>query len=390
MTVGGDDVLVGSVVDGRHHVAGILGQGTTGTVFGVESLRTGRRGAMKVLRPRYSDAEAVHRVFHGDARAAWSVVHPCLCEVSDAAALPDGAPFFVMEYLEGETLAHRMARERMSLASAVDAMMQILSAIDAIHARALLLRDLRPENVLLVHRRGCRPLVKILDFGLARLTPLEKLAEAWEADAPGSALHPHYVSPERTRSELAVEPASDLFVAGILFYEMLTGRRPFSAQSWPALMLAIAQAAPAPLAHVRDDVAPELEAFVRRALAGNPRMRHASARAMQDELRGVFEGVRRRSGGSTSIAATEPPPQPSSGFGDVTEPDRKLDPRLVAMARGRALLDDEEEDDDATEATKQVPAALRAQLEAASAAKGDDAIAPAPATRRLTKDGDGG
>ncbi|WP_410963568.1 protein kinase domain-containing protein, partial [Salmonella sp. SAL4455] len=83
---------------------------------------------------------------------------------------PDGAPFFVMERLEGETLARRIARERLSLPAAVDVMMQLLSVIGAVHARKILANDLRPQNIYLAQRRGCRPLLKILDLGLGRLT----------------------------------------------------------------------------------------------------------------------------------------------------------------------------------------------------------------------------
>lgn len=337
--VDADDLLVGSVVADRYHVAGVLGRGSTGTVFGVEHIHFGRRAAMKVLRPRYADAETVHRVFHGDARAAWSVAHPCLAEVFDVGTLPDGAPFFVMEYLEGETLAKRIARERLSLAAAVDVMMQILSALETIHGRALLLRELRPENVFLAHRRGCRPLVKILDFGLARLTPLEKVQEDWEAPAASARLaHPYYLSPERTRSEHGVEPASDLFVASVVFSEALTGHKPFAASSYHALMLEIARATPRPLTELRDDVPLELDALLRRALAGNPRARPGSAREMQDELRRVFENAR-RSTGSTSMHATSPPSMEAA-------PSTPREETLVAAAPELPMLGSLDDDAD--------------------------------------------
>jgi eukaryotic-like serine/threonine-protein kinase len=305
LEVGGDDVLVGSVVAERYHVAGILGQGTTGTVFGVEHIHFGRRAAMKVLRPRSTQADVVHRVFNGDARAAWSVSHPCLPDVFDVGTLPDGAPFFVAEYLEGETLAKRMARDRISLAAAVDVMMQVLSAIAAVHERALLVRDLRPQNIFLAHRRGCRPLAKVLDLGLGRLTPLEAIAEQWDADAKSAAVtcpHPFYLSPERTRSEHGIDFASDLFVAGVVFYEMLTGARPFSASSYNGLLLQIAQANPTPVSELRDHSLPELDEYVERALSGNPRHRFSSAKEMQDELRRIFESNKRGASATTSTA----------------------------------------------------------------------------------------
>ena len=311
INVGEDDVLVGSVVSERYLVREILGQGTIGTVFRVENIHLGRPAAMKVLRARYLPLDAIQRVFQGEARSAWSVTHACLCEVFDVGSLPDGMPYFVMERLEGETLATRIARERLSLASAADVVMQVLAAIDTIHSRGLLLRNIRPQNVFLASRRGCRPLVKITDFGLSRLVPMEKVQEQW-GDAPGSLSLPYYFSPEHVRGEHTVEPASDLFVAAVLFYEALTGAKPFVSTSYDGLLMQLTQGRPQPLSELRADVPPEVDAVILRALANDPRARYASAKEMQEELRHAIEssgGSRRTSAGS--LRAAQPPP-PSS------------------------------------------------------------------------------
>ena len=343
--VGGDDVLVGSVVGDRYHVAGILGQGNTGTVFGVEHIHFGRRAAMKVLRPRSTPADVVHRVFHGDARAAWSVNHACLADVFDVGSLPDGAPFFVSEYLEGETLAKRMTRDRLSLAAAVDVMMQVLAAIAVVHERALLVRDLRPQNIFLVNRRGCRPIVKILDLGLGRLTPLEAVAEQWDADPKGAPVtypHPFYLSPERTRSEHGIDYASDLFVVGVIFYEMLTGQRPFSASSYNGLLLQIAQANPTPVSELREHSLPDLDEFVEHALSGNPRHRFASAKEMQDELRRIFEGKKKGASATTSTSTSTTiqatPGAPQSGTGQAALPAMGMMPSMAPAAHSLAAI----------------------------------------------------
>lgn len=313
-----DEVLVGSVLEERYVVKEVLGQGTTGTVFAVEHLVTGRPAAMKVLRARYVATDALLRVFHGEARAAFALPHPVLCEVFDAGTLPDGSPFLVMERLLGETLATRVAHERMSIGSAVDMMMQLLAGLDAVHARDMLVRDLRPQNIFLAHRRGCRPVVKILDFGLARLVPLARVQEDWDAlrsvlggsDAAGSLALPYYLSPERTRSEHGLGPQSDLFVAGVVFYEALTGHKPFVSTSFNGLLLQIAQAKPAPLGDFRGDVPPELDALVMRVLAQAPALRPSSAAELQDELRAVFERGRR--------SPSRPAPAGSSAPGAVS------------------------------------------------------------------------
>jgi eukaryotic-like serine/threonine-protein kinase len=319
--VGEDEALVGNVVAERYQVGDVLGQGSTGTVFGVTHTSFNRPAAMKVLRPRYAPPDLVTRVFHGEARAAWSVTHPGLCEVFDIGTLPDGAPFFVMERLEGETLAARISRERLSLAASVDMMMQLLSAIAAIHARDLMLRDLRPQNIYLAHRRGCRPLLKILDFGLARLSAIDLIQRDWdqiyEAGGTSSGTGPHaipyYLSPERARGEHGVEPASDLFVAAAIFYEALAGERAFTGSSFDSLLIQVCAGKPVPLHERRPDLSPELSAFIARALSPNPRSRPTNAKEMQDELRATFEGGRGR--GSTSVAAV-PIANPSAPSSD--------------------------------------------------------------------------
>ncbi len=304
-----DEALVGNVVADRYHVREVLGQGSTGTVFGTEHLSFGRSAAMKVLRPRYASLDAVHRVFHGETLAALGIIHPSLCEVFDVGTLPEGAPFFVMERLEGDTLSSRLGRERFSAGAAVDLMMQVLSAMDAVHERKLILRDARPQNIFLAHRHGCRPVVKILDFGLARLIPLEKVQAEWDVlravtgtgDVTGLLSIPYYLSPERTRGEHGVEPSSDIFVAAIIFYEALAGQKPFVSSSWSGLMQAIASAQPTPLRVLRPDLPEELTSLVMRALSANPRARPSSAREMQEELRSVFEGARRGSASMRSV-----------------------------------------------------------------------------------------
>jgi serine/threonine protein kinase len=295
-----DEVLVGSIVAERYRVRDILGHGSTGTVFVTEHLGSARSAAMKVLRPRYASPDAVRHAFQGDTRVALGVTHPSLCEVFDVGTLPDGAPFFVMEHLEGDTLASRLGRERFSAAAAVDVMMQLLSAMDALHARQLLLRDLRPQNVFLAHRVGCQPVVKVLDIGLARLIPLERVQTEWNvlravtsaSDVTGLLSIPYYLSPERARGELGVGPSSDIFVAAIILYEALTGQKPFTATSWHGLIQQITSARPTPLAVLRPDLPEDLGSLLRRALDADPHVRPPSAREMQDELRGVFDGSR--------------------------------------------------------------------------------------------------
>jgi serine/threonine protein kinase len=319
--VSSDEALVGNVIGERYHVRDILGQGSTGTVFGTVHAHFERASAMKVLRPRFTSLDTLQRIFHSDARAAFSVFHPSLCEIYDIGSLPDGAPFFVMERLEGDTLASRLGRERFSTAAAVDLLMQLLSVMEAVHARELLFRDLRPQNIFLANRRGCRPLLKVLDFGLTRLAPLERVEAQWDAlravaaddDHSGALSLPYYLSPERIRSEQGLEPTHDLFIAAVIFYEALTGQRPFNGGTWNALLAEITQGEPIPNSVLRPDLPEELADLVMRSLSSKPRARPPTAREMQDELRAIFE---ERKKGSTSLRSA------------AALPDRSLAPQV--------------------------------------------------------------
>jgi serine/threonine-protein kinase len=299
--------LTGKIVGDRYRVAESLGTGATGTTYAAEHVTFARPCALKVVRPRHATAELATRVFQGDAMTAFSIAHPSLVEVFDVGALQDGTPFYVMERLDGETLQTHVQRQKLSLAAGIDMMMQLLSAIVALHARELLVRDLRPNNVFLVHRRGCRPLVKVLDSGLGRMSPLDRLQEQWNQNGPQPGAHPHYLSPERIRGEHAVEVASDIFVAGVVFYESLAGEKPFTGTSWRVIVDQVSRGEPTPLHERRADIPVELSQFVSRSLSTNPRSRPQTAKEMQDELRSIFEDARKQ-----SVSIYAPPNRDSS------------------------------------------------------------------------------
>ena len=313
-----DEILVGSVIGDRYDVVDVMGQGATGTVFGARHVQFPRPLAMKVLRARYASLDTVQSVWSGEASAAWSVTHPCLVEVFDSGLLPDGAPWFVMEKLEGETLATRLRRERLSLAASVDIVMQLLAALDTVHSRGLVVHDLRPQNLFLSYRMGCRPLLKLMDFGLSRLVPLEGIHEEWntlrkiagESDGRGTLAIPYYFSPERARGEADIHATSDLFTCGTILFEMLTGERPFGASSFNGLLLQISEANARSLVDLRPDISAEVEEVVKLALSVRVERRPQSAREMQDALRAAFEHPHRAPSGRASTALPIAPAVP--------------------------------------------------------------------------------
>jgi serine/threonine protein kinase/tetratricopeptide (TPR) repeat protein len=259
---------------GPYQVVRKLGEGGMGVVFAARDARLDRLVAVKMLREGIANEEARLR-FWREARAAAGVSHPNICQVFEVGEA-DGRLYLVMELLEGEPLGERLRRGPLPEREAVSILLGVLSALDAVHRRELVHRDLKPSNVFLT-RHG----PKVLDFGLARFTQagsepslLKNLTQ------PGSVLGtPRYMSPEQLQG-LPVESPSDIFAAGVLFYEMLTGKPAFTGDTVMAIFHAVLYDPPPPLpSH------PHIEGVLRRSLARDPGSRYPSAAAMAEALR---------------------------------------------------------------------------------------------------------
>jgi len=275
---------VGRVVAGRYRIVRPLGAGGMGAVYEAEHTALGRVVALKVLVPALAqDAEAVAR-FEREARSAAAIGHPGIVEVFDL-GVDEGRAFLVMERLEGEELAVRIRREGAQSAAWVARLGRDLSdAVASAHDRGIVHRDLKPQNVFLVNAGRRRDVVKVLDFGIA------KLKEADRADAPVTktgAIYgtPLYMPPEQLRGERDLDGRSDVWAIGAVLHEALAGRPPFLAESLPELVLRITTEPPPDLE--RGDVPASLRAVVSRALSKRREERFASAHALADALHDV-------------------------------------------------------------------------------------------------------
>src|SRR5215212_1291763 len=242
-----------------------------GQVFRAIDTRLDRAVAIKVLSPnRWTDVEFRSR-FQREARAISSLSHPNLCALYDVGEI-DGAPFLVMELLEGETLRERLGHDTLAPRTAVAWAAQIANGLAAAHEKGLVHRDLKPENVFVTRER----LLKILDFGLAKAaTPAEGVNTE-----PGVLMGTtRYMSPEQIRGE-PLDPRSDIFSLGIVLYEMLSGHPPFEARSQVETMNAILHDDPADL----DGVPETIDTIVRRCLEKEPSSRFSSARDLSYAL----------------------------------------------------------------------------------------------------------
>jgi serine/threonine-protein kinase len=245
----------------------------------------GRRAAIKVLNPELAgDADAVSR-FREEARIVSRIAHRNLVDVFSFGTLPDQRPYFVMEWLAGQTLQARLRAGPLPLDRAFDIVDQIACALEAAHAHGVVHRDVKPENVVLVPL-GDRDLVKLVDFGVAK-------SKSGTRRTLGSVVlgTPEYFSPEQA-SGAAVDPRSDIYSLGIVLYEMIVGARPFDGNN-PMALAQLHLSAPVPrLSALWPGVPPAIDDLVWRMLAKDPRRRPALAE-VRSQMAGAPPLVRR-------------------------------------------------------------------------------------------------
>ncbi len=279
----------GQIVNGKYRVIRLLGDGGMGSVYEAHHEVLGTRVALKVLHPELSRT-GVARRFLQEARASARIESPHVVRVADADQTEDGLAFIVLEYLEGRTLGglyDELARDGQKLPfnDALDYAMQMFEGVEAAHAAGIVHRDLKPDNVMItVDKRGA-PLLKLLDFGIAKVDePPESTAAA--LTRPGALLGtPEYMAPEQVYSAASADVRSDVFSLGVILYEMLSGRRPVLAEDPQQIAVSYLTGAFTRLEDACPGVPPDLARAVHHALAAQPRDRMSSVA----ELRAAVE-----------------------------------------------------------------------------------------------------
>jgi serine/threonine-protein kinase len=296
------DPLVGRVIKGRYRVERQLGRGGMGAVYLAEQLSVGRKVALKILRGDFAHDEDFVARFRREAQlvaALNETRNPHVTLIHDFDQAEDGGVFIVMEWLVGRTLTEVIHRERLDVARAIRLATQIAEGLEAAHRAGVVHRDIKPQNIMVLDASDD---IKLMDFGIARLRDANRPSLTRVGTMMGT---PEYMSPEQIEGQ-DVTDKTDLYSFGVVFYEMLTGRVPFHADTPVAVLTKQLNETPVPPSHVRSDVSGEVEAIVMTALAKDPAQRQRDMTEVAQALhalsrQGIATPAARAPVGSTMV-----------------------------------------------------------------------------------------
>ncbi|WP_437614492.1 serine/threonine-protein kinase [Sorangium sp. So ce834] len=358
-------IAPGDVLLGKYRVESVLGRGAMGLVVAARHLALDDRVAIKVLLPRYVQDPEILQRFLREGRAAVRIRSPHVVRVADVGTLENGAPYMVMDHLEGKDLAAVLAESGpLAVPLAVDLVLQACEALAEAHAQGIVHRDVKPSNLFLTRNADGSPCVKVLDFGISKMSHAEDHALTRVGGVLGS---PLYMSPEQLRSASDVDGRADIYSLGVVLFQLLTGRTPFVAHELAQLVYLVTQGEPQRPRALRPDLPEPLEQVILTAIARDrdrrfptaadfalalvpfapPHLR-AAAERLFGALRGALPAPAPPHGGaplaaSTAGAAVAAAAMPADGaltiapVGTTNRRPASLDRRVLPIALGLGL-----------------------------------------------------
>ena len=341
---------VGCVIAGKYEIERVLGEGGLGFVVAARHLELDQMVAIKYLRDEALASPSTVERFAREARLAANIKSDHVARVHDVGRTPDGAPYMVMEYLEGNDLRQRLEAGPIPIAEAVDYILQASEALAEAHTAGIVHRDLKPDNLFLAKRVAGSEIVKLLDFGISKLRPKGESDSRAHTQATDKFGTPSYMSPEQLRSSSDVDARADIWALGVILFEFLTKTTPFDGDSLAQLCTAILNDPVPALSPLCPDAPPELEEVILKCLSKDREGRFRNVAELAEELAAFalpkslhrvdhIVGVVREAGGSIRpprLSLSDAQPTPLSSTSDpVVRSSRRP---IVLGAAGVLLL----------------------------------------------------
>ncbi len=269
---------IGRVLENKYEILRVIGRGGMGSVYEANHRLINRRLAIKLLHADYARDDSVVFRFQREAKASAAIGHDHIVDITDMGVTDTGELFIVMEYIDGKDLEHVLEDEGvLKPVRACHIMIQVLSALEAAHSKGIVHRDLKPGNILLTKRAGAMDYVKLVDFGISKIRATEEGMTKGLTRTGELLGTPSYMSPEQALGLTDINASTDIFSAGVILYEMVTGMMPFKDVSLAMLLVKILERDPAPPTSLRPGLSPELAEIILTALEKTQGARFADA-----------------------------------------------------------------------------------------------------------------
>jgi serine/threonine protein kinase len=301
----------GTLIGGKYRLDGLIDTGGMGAVYEATQMDLERRVALKVLHRELSDEPEVIERFHREAKLAASIGHDNICEVTDFGTSEEGVPYLVMPLLKGRSFQQVLTEDTLDIGRLCDIMLQVLSALEAAHAAGVIHRDLKPANIFISQVGDREDFVKLLDFGVSKMLASDTAKALTRTGALIGT--PVYMAPEQARGDRSQDHRLDLYAAGVIMYESLTGKLPHEGETYTEIAIKIVTE---PYVHpraIKPEIPEALEAVVVKAMAKDPAERYEGARQMREAIDAAMAAKSAPSqteisGSSAPIIRPETPP----------------------------------------------------------------------------------